>query len=322
MKTSPGAPAPTAAPALSSCRAWLRSPEHPRANLLGDRVHPGRASAPPGRPASKEKRAPASGLPTSAISAEPGAAAGTGRGVTGLETVETTASATEVWSLLAEPGRWHEWSPYVAGGEGLGDPEVEAGAVGAVLLRGGVRIAAEILAVVPGRSWTWQVKGLRIRHEVEADAVEAARLTTMTPEGSGPALGAGPRSPTASPTALIARNVAAAALGPSRRALRPGPETQEPGVGLVLGVEELHLDRDHASPRRGRGGGSRKLVVGDDGDAAPVLAVAEVELGVLAARLRSALSATPRSKPSAPTSSSRTSPVAAACFSAGANASW
>jgi hypothetical protein len=37
---------------------------------------------------------------------------------------------------------------------------------GAVVLRGGVRIGAAILEVVPGRSWTWRVKDLRIRHEV------------------------------------------------------------------------------------------------------------------------------------------------------------
>ena len=119
--------------------------------------------------------------------------------------METDASPAEVWSLIARPARWHEWSPYVAGGEGLGEPEVEAGAVGSVVLRGGVRIGAEILDVVPGQSWTWQVRGVRIRHEVEATA-RGARLT-MTPEGSGPfwaPLAAGYRLP----VALIAHNVA------------------------------------------------------------------------------------------------------------------
>lgn len=122
-----------------------------------------------------------------------------------MGTVETEASAPEVWSLLAEPRRWHEWSPYVAGAEGLGEPEVEAGAVGSVVLRGGVKIGAEILAVVPGESWTWQVKGLRIRHEVHPTP-GGCRLT-MTPEGSGPfwaPVALGYRLP----TALIARNIA------------------------------------------------------------------------------------------------------------------
>jgi hypothetical protein len=119
--------------------------------------------------------------------------------------VETEASATEVWSLLAEPARWHEWSPYVAGGEGLGEPEVEAGAIGAVVLRGGVRIGAEILEVVPGWSWTWRVKGLLVRHQVEATP-HGARLT-MTPEGSG-ALWTPVAFGYRLPTALITRNVA------------------------------------------------------------------------------------------------------------------
>ena len=113
--------------------------------------------------------------------------------------------AAVVWSLIAEPARWHEWSPYVAGGEGLGEPEIEAGAVGTVVLRGGVRIGAEILDVVPGESWTWRVRGLRIHHEVEPTP-RGARLT-MKPEGSGPLW-----TPAALayrlPTALIARNIA------------------------------------------------------------------------------------------------------------------
>ena len=74
-----------------------------------------------------------------------------------------------------------------------------------MVLRGGVRVGAEILAVGPGRSWTWRVRGLQIRHEVEATP-RGARLT-MTPQGSGPfwaPVALGYRLP----TALIARNVA------------------------------------------------------------------------------------------------------------------
>ena len=91
------------------------------------------------------------------------------------------------------------------GGEGLGEPEVEAGATGTVVLLGGVRIAAEILEVVPGRSWTWQVGGLRIRHEVEPTP-SGTRLS-MTPEGDGP-LWAPAALLYRLPTALIARNIA------------------------------------------------------------------------------------------------------------------
>jgi hypothetical protein len=128
--------------------------------------------------------------------------------VLGFGQVSTSAPPEEAWSLLAEPRRWHEWSPYVAGAEGLGEPEVEAGAIGAVVLRGGVRIAAEILEVVPGHTWTWRVKGLRIRHTVEP--MPGGCRLSMVPEGSGPfwsSVAFGYRLP----TALIARNVARAA---------------------------------------------------------------------------------------------------------------
>jgi hypothetical protein len=125
--------------------------------------------------------------------------------MSGLGSVKVEAPAAEVWSLIARPARWHEWSPYVRGAEGLGEPEVEAGALGAVVLRGGIRIAAEILEVVPGASWTWQVKGLRVRHEVEPTS-RGCHLS-MTPEGSGPVWG-----PAALvydvPTTLIAHNIA------------------------------------------------------------------------------------------------------------------
>ena len=122
----------------------------------------------------------------------------------GFGSATTGAPAGEVWSLIARPARWREWSPYVRGGEGLGEPEVEAGAKGSVVLLGGVRLPAEIVEVVAGRSWTWQVGGLRVRHGVEATP-SGARLS-MTPEGDGPIW-----SPAALlyrlPVAIIARRV-------------------------------------------------------------------------------------------------------------------
>ncbi|MBS0550864.1 MAG: SRPBCC family protein [Proteobacteria bacterium] len=119
--------------------------------------------------------------------------------------METEAPAAAVWSLLAEPARWGEWSPYVRGAEGLGEPEIEAGARGKVILLAGARLDAQILDVVPGRSWTWQVGGLRVRHEVEP--TPAGTRLSITPTGAGPLWG-----PAALiyrlPTALIERNVA------------------------------------------------------------------------------------------------------------------
>ncbi len=119
--------------------------------------------------------------------------------------MECEASAAEVWSLIARPDRWNEWSPYVAGAERLGEPEVEEGAVGSVLLRGGVRFGAEILEVIPDRSWAWRVRGMVIRHEVEP--TPGGTRLSMTPEGDGP-LWAPLALAYRLPTALIARNVA------------------------------------------------------------------------------------------------------------------
>jgi uncharacterized protein YndB with AHSA1/START domain len=123
----------------------------------------------------------------------------------GFGRVTIDAPPTAVWSLIARPDRWHEWSPYVVGAEGLGEPEIEEGAIGSVLLRGGLRLGAEILEVVPGRSWAWRVKGLVIRHEVEP--VPGGTRLSMTPKGDGP-LWAPLALAYRLPTALIARNVA------------------------------------------------------------------------------------------------------------------
>jgi len=43
---------------------------------------------------------------------------------------------------------------------------VREGSRGKVHLVGGVKVPAEILEVVPGRSWTWQVGGIVVEHLV------------------------------------------------------------------------------------------------------------------------------------------------------------
>ena len=40
------------------------------------------------------------------------------------------------------------------------------GAKGKVLLRGGAKLPAEVLEVVPGRSWSWRVGGIIVEHRV------------------------------------------------------------------------------------------------------------------------------------------------------------
>ena len=102
------------------------------------------------------------------------------------QAVECAAPPERVWALLAQPDRWHQWSPHVRGAEGLGSPEVLAGAEGQVVLRGGLRIPARIVEVEPGESWSWHVAGLLIRHRVAPLPGGRSRLEQSV-EGSAPA---------------------------------------------------------------------------------------------------------------------------------------
>ena len=84
--------------------------------------------------------------------------------------LDCEASVETLWALVARPEQWSRWSPYVRGADGLGSPEVRAGARGEVILAGGLRLPARILEVDPGRSWSWQVGGLVVDHVVEKTA--------------------------------------------------------------------------------------------------------------------------------------------------------
>lgn len=122
------------------------------------------------------------------------------------QSITCNAPAERVWALIARPDRWHEWSPYVRGARGLGTPEVEEGAHGSVLVRGGVHIAATITSVTPGESWTWRVMGLRLDHAVRPNGA-ASEIMLRAEGAAGPpwSLGALAYTPA---LALIIRNIA------------------------------------------------------------------------------------------------------------------
>jgi uncharacterized protein YndB with AHSA1/START domain len=90
--------------------------------------------------------------------------------------IPCAAPPEKLWSLVARPDRWHEWSPHVRGAEGLGSPEVEAGSKGVVALRGGITLPAEVIEVVPGRSWSWRVGGIVVDHVVRPAASGGSSL--------------------------------------------------------------------------------------------------------------------------------------------------
>lgn len=90
-----------------------------------------------------------------------------------------------MWALVARPEEWHRWSPHVKGAEGLGSPEVEPGARGRVLLRGGISVPAEVTEVTPGRSWSWKVGGIVVHHIVTPTAT-GCRLEMPVESSGGP----------------------------------------------------------------------------------------------------------------------------------------
>lgn len=72
------------------------------------------------------------------------------------------------WRLTAEPAQWHRWAPHIRGASGLGEPEVEAGRFGFIVLASGLRVPARITDKQAAQSWDWRVGPVEMRHGVEA----------------------------------------------------------------------------------------------------------------------------------------------------------
>ena len=98
---------------------------------------------------------------------------------------DSTAPPAAAWSLIAEPGRWHEWAPHLRGAWNLGEPEVERGRLGAARLLGAVPIPARIVHKDDGRSWTWRVGPALLVHAIEPDRDGGCRVS-VTIEAPGP----------------------------------------------------------------------------------------------------------------------------------------
>lgn len=93
------------------------------------------------------------------------------------------AAPVDVWQLLAQPARWHEWAPHVRGGCGLGAPEVRAGALGVARVLWLAPLPVRILDVEPGRSWAWQVGPVVSDHRVEPDGDGSRVIIELTLRG-------------------------------------------------------------------------------------------------------------------------------------------
>ena len=126
----------------------------------------------------------------------------------------TTGSPERAWELFARPAQWPAWAPHLRGASGLGEPEVRAGARGTARLLGVVPVPARILAVEPGRSWTWRVGPMTLVHRVEpapGGATVATDLLAPAPLEAALAVTYGPV------IALLMRNLARVAASTGAR---------------------------------------------------------------------------------------------------------
>lgn len=92
---------------------------------------------------------------------------------------DSSGSAAQAWSLMAEPRRWARWAPHVRGAVGLGAPEVRAGSLGAAKLFGILLVPAKVTAKEPGRSWTWRVGPMVLVHAVHPTPVGCRVSVTL-----------------------------------------------------------------------------------------------------------------------------------------------
>ena len=147
-----------------------------------------------------------------------------------------SAPARASVAVPARPALWPRWAPHLRGAWGLGDPEVELGARGAVRLLGVVPIPARIVAKEP---------------EPLVDVARRARRRSCT---------ASSRRPAAASVGRGRPHGAGAGRGGAARDLRAGDRAaaQEPGTGGC---------RDRADLR---GGGIASRAALRDVAAAPV----------------------------------------------------
>ncbi|CAA9487881.1 MAG: hypothetical protein AVDCRST_MAG53-1120 [uncultured Solirubrobacteraceae bacterium] len=120
----------------------------------------------------------------------------------------SAADTDTAWALVAQPARWHEWSPHLRGAWGLGEPEVERGARGAARLLGVVPIPASVTAVAAGHSWTWRVGLMELDHRVDPDPHGAGGSIVGVDIRAAPALEAVLRFTYGPVVAVLVRNLA------------------------------------------------------------------------------------------------------------------
>lgn len=91
------------------------------------------------------------------------------------------------WELLTDPDAWPSWGPTVRGA--TLDGPFRSGTTGRVTTSVGVTLPFTLRDVVPGRSWSWDVAGVRATsHHVGAAGPGRSRITFGVPPWALPYL--------------------------------------------------------------------------------------------------------------------------------------
>lgn len=96
------------------------------------------------------------------------------------KTIDISAPAQRVWSVMSDVDRWHEWTPSVTGIKRLNNAPLIVGTRAVVRQPKFPPALWKVTAIEPGRSFTWvnTAPGIRVvaHHSVEP-AVQGSRAT-------------------------------------------------------------------------------------------------------------------------------------------------
>jgi hypothetical protein len=102
-------------------------------------------------------------------------------------TVDSTAPAGRVWEVMSDVDRWHEWTPSVTSIRRLGGGPFEVGSRAIVRQPKFPPALWKIVAIEPGRSFTWisTAPGLRVVARHAVDPTAAGSRATLSLELHG-----------------------------------------------------------------------------------------------------------------------------------------
>jgi len=93
--------------------------------------------------------------------------------------IEIDAPASIVWRVFTAVEQWPEWTASVTTLEGLDGPALEVGRRFRIKQPRMPKLLWEVIALEPGRSWTWQQRSPGARTLASHDVVEGGKARTL-----------------------------------------------------------------------------------------------------------------------------------------------